>query len=167
MPARLKDLMCGDPRLTLSVAESITCGRLQSRIGSVSGASEFFVGGITAYSIEQKVRHLGVDRTHATAVNAISATVAEQMAIGACRMFGTVVGLATTGYAERSPEHGAAAPYAFWALAYCPANRSAQVVSGRVDCEGMERVAVQQRVAEVVVDELVRFLTQLRSSPQS
>ena len=61
----LKNLMLREPRLTLAVAESLTCGRLQARIGAISGASEFFLGGMTAYSLEQKVRHLGVDRAAA------------------------------------------------------------------------------------------------------
>ena len=44
---------------TLAVAESLTCGHLQALVGSVSGASDFFCGGVTAYNIDQKVRHLG------------------------------------------------------------------------------------------------------------
>ena len=67
----LKELLLRPPRLTLAVAESVTCGRVQARIGAISGASEFFLGGITAYSLEQKVRHLGVDRAAAVAVNAV------------------------------------------------------------------------------------------------
>jgi len=43
----LKDLMLRPPRLTLAVAESLTSGRLQARIGAISGASDFFLGGIT------------------------------------------------------------------------------------------------------------------------
>ena len=84
----LKDLMLSRPRLTLAVAESVTCGRLQARIGADSGASEYFLGGLTAYSLEQKVRHLGVDRAGAEGVNSVSAGVAEQMARGACALFG-------------------------------------------------------------------------------
>jgi len=81
----LKELMLRPPRLTLAVAESLTCGRVQARIGAIPGASEFFLGGITAYSLEQKVRHLGVDRATAEPVNAVSAEVAEQMARGYAR----------------------------------------------------------------------------------
>ena len=45
----------------LCVAESMTIGRIQVMIGGVPGASDFFVGGLTAYTLEQKVRQLGVD----------------------------------------------------------------------------------------------------------
>ena len=57
------------PRLTLAVAESLTCGHLQAAIGAISGASEFFRGGLTAYTLAQKVRHLGVDRAAADAAS--------------------------------------------------------------------------------------------------
>ena len=46
---------------TIAVAESLTSGHRQALIGSVSGASKVFRGGIIAYMLEQKVRHLGVD----------------------------------------------------------------------------------------------------------
>ena len=81
----LKQLLLQPPRLTLAVAESVTCGRLQARIGAISGASEFFLGGLTAYTIPQKVRHLGVDRALAEQTNAVSPEVAEQMARGPAR----------------------------------------------------------------------------------
>jgi nicotinamide-nucleotide amidase len=96
----LKKLLLREPRRTLAVAESITCGHLQARIGAISGASEFFLGGITAYTLEEKVKHLGVKRAAAKAVNSVSAEVAEQMALGACALFGSDFALATTGYAE-------------------------------------------------------------------
>ena len=109
----LKDLMLQPPRLTLAVAESISCGHLQSTIGAISGASEFFLGGLTAYTIPQKMRHLGVDQAHAEAVNAVSAEVAAQMARGAGAFFGSDLALATTGYAEPAPARGAAHPLAY------------------------------------------------------
>ena len=46
---------------TLSTAESLTAGALSSAIVSVAGASDVFVGGITAYCDEVKISHLGVE----------------------------------------------------------------------------------------------------------
>ena len=66
------------PGVWLAVAESITCGRLQARIGAISGASAFFRGGVTAYTLEGKVRLLGVDRAHAAKVGCVSRRVAGQ-----------------------------------------------------------------------------------------
>jgi nicotinamide mononucleotide (NMN) deamidase PncC len=58
----LPELLLREPRLTLAVAESVTAGHVQSRVAAVSGASGFFLGGVTAYSLEQKVKLLGVDQ---------------------------------------------------------------------------------------------------------
>jgi nicotinamide-nucleotide amidase len=154
----LKSLMLRGPRLTLAVAESLTCGRLQARIGAISGASEFFLGGVTAYSLDQKVRHLGVDPGMAAAVNSVSAAVAEQMAAGACTLFGSDLGVATTGYAEPSPQWKVAAPFAWWGLARRRAEGGFETRSGRVDCEGLARVDVQERVAAAAFDALVGWL---------
>src|SRR3954469_9314645 len=118
MMTGLKPLILQKPRLTLAVAESITCGQIQARVGAISGASEFFLGGITAYSLDQKVRHLGIDRVAAKRVNSVSASVAVQMARGVCGFFGSDLGLATTGYAEPSTKPKIDEPFAWWALAH-------------------------------------------------
>lgn len=97
--AELKALVLRAPRLTLAAAESLTCGRVQACIGAVPGASEFFLGGVTAYSLAKKVKLLGVNRAAAKKVNSVSAEVAEQMARGVCALFGSDLGIATTGYA--------------------------------------------------------------------
>jgi nicotinamide-nucleotide amidase len=163
--ADLKQLALGPPRLTLAAAESLTSGRVQARIGEISGASGFFLGGITAYELEQKVRHLGVDRLEAERAKCVSAAVAEQMACGVCRLFGADLGVATTGYAEPSPESGVAEPYAWWALAHrgTDAEPFRAVRSGRIECPGMNRVDTQTRVAEAVLGALVEYLRELRA----
>ena len=158
--AELKRLLLLKPRLTLGVAESLTCGRVQSLIGEISGASEFFIGGITAYTLEQKVRHLGVDRRVARKVDAVSAAVAEQMARGACALFDSDLGLATTGYAEPAPAKRITTPFAWWAIAH-RAHRGrgfAAVWSGRVECPGANRSDAQAIVAAAVVTELVAYV---------
>ncbi len=160
--AELKTLMLRGPWRTLAVAESITCGRVQARIGMISGASEFFLGGVTAYSLDQKGKLLGVDRAAAKAVNCVSAAVAEQMARGACAMFGSDFAVATTGYAEPSADWNVAEPYAWWALAHDVGDGKFVVRSGRVDCPGATRTAVQENVADAVVEALIGYLREVR-----
>src|SRR5688500_7487656 len=87
---RLKELMTHHA-LSLAAAESLTSGNIQARIGSISGASNFFAGGMTAYNIDQKVSLLGIDRAHAERVNCVSMVVAREMAEGVCNKFGTDV----------------------------------------------------------------------------
>lgn len=159
--SELKELMLRAPRLTLAVAESLTSGHVQARVGAISGASNFFLGGMTAYTLEQKVRHLGVDRAAAAAVDCVSPQVAEQMARGVAILFGADLGLATTGYAEPAADQGVVAPYAWWALAHHTA-AGWQMMHRRVDFPGAARVAVQQAVAAAVVDGLIDYLRTVR-----
>jgi nicotinamide-nucleotide amidase len=162
--AELKQLMLQSPRLTLAVAESMTCGRVQSAIGAVSGASEFFLGGMTAYTIEQKVKHLGVNRAAAARVNAVSAEVAEQMAAGVCSLYSSDVGVATTGYAESPDADRLISPFAWWALAH-RARRGTNftaLYSGRIECPGATRIEAQSFVAEAVMVELAEYLRGFR-----
>ncbi len=162
-PAELKALMLAAPALTLAAAESLTCGHVQARLGAISGASNFLLGGITAYSLAQKVRHLGVDRAAARRVNCVSAGVAGQMAQGACRLFGSDLAVATTGYAEPSPADDVADPFAWWAIAQRAARGRVVVVrTGRVECPGASRADAQAFVADAVVTELVAYLREIR-----
>ncbi len=162
MPLELKELMTQPTRLTLGIAESLTSGWVQARIGSVPGASEFFRGGLTAYELDQKVRHLGIEREHALAVNAVSAKVAEQMAQGACVFFNCDLGLATTGYAEPNAAHGVKEPFAFWALTQVRPEHPPIVQGGRIECVGLSRIQAQQHVADIVLAKLVKYLVRLR-----
>jgi nicotinamide-nucleotide amidase len=163
----LKQLLLRPPRLALAVAESVTCGRLQARIGAISGASEFFLGGLTAYATSQKVRHLGVDRAHAEQVNAVSAEVAEQMARGACAFFGSDLALATTGYAEPAPNRNVRQPQGYWAFAHRRADNTWVLRHGRVEQRGATRVEMQEAVADAALTALVEYLREIRGSGAS
>jgi nicotinamide-nucleotide amidase len=156
--SQLKELLLRPPRLTLAVAESLTSGRLQARIGAISGASHFFLGGMTAYSLDQKVRHLGVDRAAAAAVNCVSAEVAAQMARGACELFGSDLALATTGYAEPSIEWNVPHPFAWYALAHRKGPDDFLIQTFQIDCPTLDRTAVQDRVAEAALAKLMDHL---------
>ena len=159
--AELKALMLAEPKLTLAVAESLTAGNVQAQIAGVSGASSYFFGGVTTYSINEKVRLLGVNRAAAKRVNGVSARVAEEMAAGATKLFGTDLAVATTGYAEPSAVDGVEVPMAWWAMAH-RRGRRVTMLSGRVECPGANRVEVQTIVADTVLAELVAWLGEER-----
>jgi len=150
-------------RLTLAVAESLTCGRLQAAIGAISGASDFFLGGITAYTLAQKVRHLGVDRARAEPDDSVSREVAEQMARGACALFGSDLALATTGYAEPAPARGVLHPSAYWALAHRRADQTWVMRPGAIERPGAARVEMQEAVAAAALAALVDYLREWRA----
>lgn len=144
------------PRWTLAVAESLTGGRVQALLTAGSGASEFFAGGVTAYTLEQKVRLLGVNRAHARRVKCVSQRVAVEMAAGACALFGTDLAVATTGCAE--PAAGVPDPMAWWALCHRRRGGAAVVRSGLLTVPGADRVTAQEKIAAAVVGELAAYL---------
>ncbi len=157
--------MLRNPPWTLAVAESLTSGRLQARVGAISGASTFFLGGLTAYSLDQKVNLLGVDRAAAAAVHCVSARVAEEMACGVCARFSADFGVATTGYAEPAPEFGVKTPFAWWAVARRLADGRCTVHSATLQCPGASRVETQDQVATAALAGLIDFLAVQRTPP--
>lgn len=112
---RVKDLLI-DRHLTLAVAESVTCGHLQAAFAGVADTGKFFQGGITAYNLGQKARHLRVEPIHAELCNCVSETVAVQMALHVTEMFSASVGISITGYATPMPEKGIHTRFAHFAV---------------------------------------------------
>lgn len=83
----------------LAVAESCSAGLLAARITDPPGASEYFAGGVVAYSNAAKSELLGVDPELIESHGAVSPEVAERMARGALDRFGADIAVAITGVA--------------------------------------------------------------------
>lgn len=84
---------------TLAVAESCTGGYIGHLITSISGSSDYFNGGIIAYSNEIKMNVLKVDPEMLEKQGAVSKEVAEQMSDGVRKRLKADFGIATTGIA--------------------------------------------------------------------
>lgn len=138
--------------MTLAVAESVTSGLLQDGLTRLSGSSQFFQGGVTAYNLGQKAHILKVNRDHAKACNCVSAETAQEMANGIRLLFGTEVAVATTGYAE-APE-GSPTAYA-WICVRTP-SRS---ITFKVEADPEEpRNRARVRFAQAALSELADSL---------
>ncbi len=83
----------------LAVAESCSAGLLAARITDLPGASAYFAGGVVSYSNEAKRDLLGVGSDLLDAHGAVSAEVAEAMALGALDRFDADVAVSITGIA--------------------------------------------------------------------
>ena len=86
-------------RRTVAVAESCTGGQLGACITSVGGSSDYFLGGVIAYSNDVKARVLGVDLALLQREGAVSGPVAREMARGVRQLLGADIGIAVTGIA--------------------------------------------------------------------
>jgi nicotinamide-nucleotide amidase len=84
---------------TLAVAESCTGGLISHLLTSVPGSSEYFKGGVIAYSNEAKTDILGVSEGMIRRCGAVSADTAKEMAIGVARLLKSDIGLSVTGIA--------------------------------------------------------------------
>lgn len=85
--------------LTLATAESCTGGRIGDRITDTAGSSDYFLGGVVAYSNEAKMNLLGVSSETLKAHGAVSHATALAMARGVREGFGAALGLSVTGIA--------------------------------------------------------------------
>lgn len=92
----LKEILI-EKKLTLSTAESCTGGELARLITSVSGSSNYFLGGIIPYDFHQKIEILGVSEKTIFEKTAVCADVAQEMSIGCLKLFKTDISLSTTG----------------------------------------------------------------------
>lgn len=85
---------------TISVAESVTSGLLQLAFSQMPNASLFYNGGITAYTLSQKVIFLDVGQEEAEECDCVSENVAETMALNVAKLFDTDWSIASTGYCK-------------------------------------------------------------------
>lgn len=84
---------------TVSVAESCTGGMLGQMFTEMSGSSDYFWGGVISYDNSAKINLLGVNASDIEKYGAVSAIVAEQMALGVKERLGTTWGISITGIA--------------------------------------------------------------------
>lgn len=84
---------------SLTTAESCTGGLIANRITNISGASNYFMGGIVCYSNELKIKLLGVSEKTLKKQGAVSEKTAIEMASGARKRFNSDIAIAVTGIA--------------------------------------------------------------------
>ena len=84
---------------TLATAESCTGGGIGAALTAVPGSSSVYRGGIISYCNEIKHRLLGVDNALLESHGAVSAPVAEAMAVGVRKALQTDIAVSVTGLA--------------------------------------------------------------------
>ena len=127
---------------TLSVAESCTGGHISSIITSVAGSSDYFRGGVIAYSNQVKINQLGVSVNDIERDSAVSRKVAGQMAEGIKNKLQTNFAISTTGYAGPKGEK---VGQVFIAIA-----SSKKTVVNEYFFEGIRQKIIKQTVAKAL-----------------
>jgi competence/damage-inducible protein cinA C-terminal domain len=85
--------------LTIGTAESCTGGRISEAIIAIPGSSDYYKGGIVAYTDEVKEKILGVSHEVLEEKTAVSEEVAREMVQGTIQAIGVDFAIASTGYA--------------------------------------------------------------------
>lgn len=89
-------------KLTISTAESCTGGLLGQILTGVPGSSDYYLGGVIAYSNPVKESLLGVQHDTLIQFGAVSDPTAREMASGIRQKIGADIGISTTGIAGPS-----------------------------------------------------------------
>jgi nicotinamide-nucleotide amidase len=140
--------------LVVATAESCTGGRVAAAITERPGASQTYVGGIVAYDNAIKIASLGVPQGLLERDGAVSRTVVEAMAKGACASYSAGIAVATTGIA--GPD-GGTPEKPVGTVWFAVATADGVAIARHVRFRG-NRVAVQMRATTYALGLLWRFL---------
>lgn len=146
-----------DANASVATAESLTGGRLASRLTEVPGSSVVYAGGVVSYQTHIKVEVLGVPQDVIDTHGVVSAQCAEAMADGARRLLGTAYALSTTGVAGPDRQEDKPVGTVFVGLA---GPGGTEVVA--LDLEG-DRSQIQAATVDAAVSALADELAAARS----
>ncbi len=138
-------------QLTLALAESCSGGLLSSMVTDIPGSSDFYLGGVVAYSGEAKTGILGLERSLLEKEGQVSESVAMAMAEAARAIFKSDLAVGVTGIAGPGG-----------ATAEKPVGLVYMALAGERDCYckqlnlGGGRLAVKERTAQVALDMIRR-----------
>lgn len=102
---------------TVSCAEGVTSGLLQFSFSQMENALDFFKGGITAYTKEEKMKFLDINPIEADKYDCVSENIAKIMALNVAKLFNTDWSIAITGYCHPVKE-SAQKLYAYYCIAF-------------------------------------------------
>lgn len=88
-----------DRRFTIAVAESLTGGLFSKRITDIPGSSDYFLGGIVAYSYFAKGKVLNVPENTLRNKGLVSKETASYIAKNVSLLFNSDIGVGVTGVA--------------------------------------------------------------------
>jgi PncC family amidohydrolase len=139
--------------LILATAESCSGGLIAHRITNVAGSSEYFAGGVVAYSNAVKTALLGVPEDLLERYGAVSDPVARAMAEGARTRLGAAIAVSVTGIAGP----GGGTPEKPVGLVYIAVSGPHGVVVRECRFSG-SREEIKQQTAETALRLLVEYL---------
>lgn len=142
--------------LKLATAESCTSGLISSKITQISGASEVFHYGLSAYSNDIKIKALNVHESIIESYGAVSSQTAAAMATGAMRAGDADIGLSITGVAGPNKSEGK--PVGLIYIGLCD-KEGIWVLKLELSGEKYNREEIRQRASNIALDFVRRYLS--------
>ena len=154
-------LLLGPPVRTVAVGESCTGGLMTARLTDRAGSSAYVLGGVTAYSNEAKVAHVGVPAALIERHGAVSPEVGRALAAGAAARFGASLGIGITGIA--GPD-GGTPEKPVGTVCVCVAGAGGEPLIERAVRLPGDRAAVRERTTTLAMHLLRRALLEGRQA---
>ena len=144
--------------LRLAIAESCTGGLVGHLITNVPGSSTYYMGSVTAYAYEAKVRLLGVRWETLEKYGAVSKETVLEMACGVRRALAADIGASISGIAGP----GGGTPDKPVGLTWIGLSAAGVDEAWRFVWDG-ERLQVKQQSANAVLQRIVDYLNDYQS----
>ncbi len=157
LAGKVAELLLAGPK-TLALAESCSGGTLSDLITDIPGSSQFYRGGVVAYSRQAKESILGLDRALLDNEGEVSEKTAKAMAVAARRVFGADFGASITGIAgPQSDASDRPVGLVYVAVAHSTGTRCLELTFGG------GRKAIKERAAQMALNMLRQELLGLPS----
>ncbi|MEN6299397.1 MAG: CinA family protein [Anaerolineaceae bacterium] len=141
----------------LAVAESCTGGLIGNLITNIAGSSTYYVGSVTAYAYEAKVRLLGVKWETLEKFGAVSEETVLEMARGIRKALAADIGLSVSGIAGP----GGGTPDKPVGLTWIGLSDATTEKAWHYIWQG-DRIAIKNQAAQAAMQLLVDHLSGLR-----
>ncbi|WP_131104523.1 CinA family protein [Ornithinimicrobium sufpigmenti] len=129
--------------LWVAAAESLTGGAVSSALAAAPGASDWYHGGVVAYSPRIKQHVLGV-----TPGSVVTAQCADELAAGVARVLESEAAVSTTGVGGPDPEEGEEPGTVYLGV----------VAPGYQDCRRVELEGSPDEVVEQATEQALELL---------
>lgn len=151
--------MLRERKLTVCTAESCTGGLIGKMLTDNAGSSDYYVGGVVAYSNSVKIAMLDVESELIDTHGAVSEQVARAMAEGARKRIGADIAVAVTGVA--GPDGGTSEKPVGTVWIAVASGRSTNASLHNL---GNERQIVRERAAYIALDMVRRAALDIRAN---
>ncbi len=144
----IKILKCN--KLTLSICESVTGGKLSSYLTSFNGSSVYFLGSIISYNNNSKVNVVKIDKNILKLYGAVSEQTAKCMAINTKNIFNSDIAISITGNAGKNVIENKKRGLAFVCLVFHDQFFSFSIVSNKITRKNIIKSIIKLTIINIL-----------------